>query len=71
MKQMIFKSPERDYYADDIARMRADLNKLGMDASCACIRRAWEAFSQSMAVGWMYYGEGDVQTLLQYLEEAK
>ena len=66
---MRFKGNDDDIYSSDISRMRGDLNALGMDASPEEIRKAWEAFSEDMAAGWMIYKTADsLETLISYLE---
>ena len=71
MKRAKFKHPRDYYYDHDVARLVAVALAAGIEISHDDAKLAWEAYSDSMAAGWMMLDEEDAHNLaniMPYLE---
>jgi hypothetical protein len=69
--KILVRPPESFDYTDDVATLKADLNRAGYDASAADIEWAWGLHSDSRCAGWLgvdaYESSERVEELLRYL----
>lgn len=65
--------PSYGEHHHDCVYLQKNLRERGYDAELTDIQGAWERYSESMAAGWMCFGdiEDDINTLLHYLEEVE
>lgn len=60
MKTLTFRSETKGYaFPEDLERMKGVLNERGYDASNEDLQRAWEAYSENYATGWMCLPKAD------------
>lgn len=59
MKDIKLRTDDEDYYAGDVKRIAQVLRSKGYNCDSSLARQLWEAYSNSMAAGWMHLPEDD------------
>jgi hypothetical protein len=72
MTRLVFHHPDDDPFTWTVGRIREALRNQGYEISYEDAKRAWEAYSESMAAGWMVIPDDDAEILAcvrSYLRE--